>query len=115
MRLSPALWSSPVAHLKAEAPDQPMLYFAPATLQATAARFLAGFPGLVTYAVKANDADVVLENLAQAGLDGRAREAEPLGERRDGQAGVLGEQLEQIAVHIIHIDRYLRRYHEEYR
>ena len=68
MRLSPAVWSSPVAHLKAEEPDQPMLYFAPATLQATAERFLSGFPGLVTYAVKANDADTVLENLVAAGL-----------------------------------------------
>ena len=41
----------------------------PAILQATAHRFLRGFPGLVTYAVKANSAVEVLENLCVAGLD----------------------------------------------
>jgi len=46
-----------------------VLYFAPSVLQATAKRFLAGFPGLVTYAVKANDAEEVLENLMAAGVE----------------------------------------------
>lgn len=64
----PALWATPKAHLAAFRPDAPVLYVCPAVLQATARRFLDGFPGLVTYAVKANDAPVVLENLVAAGL-----------------------------------------------
>ncbi|NIP76589.1 MAG: type III PLP-dependent enzyme, partial [Xanthomonadales bacterium] len=50
-------------------PDCPVLFFAPSILQATAKRFQAGFPGLVTYAVKANDSEEVLENLMAAGID----------------------------------------------
>jgi len=68
MSLVAAIWQSPAHHLKAEAPDHPMLYFSPAVLQATYARFARGFPGLVTYAVKANDGRIVLENLAAAGM-----------------------------------------------
>ncbi len=49
-------------------PDEPVLYVSPYVLQATARRFLTGFPGLVTYAVKANSAREVLENLVAAGL-----------------------------------------------
>lgn len=66
----PPVWPSVVSHLKTTQPDQPVLYFSPQVLQATARRFLAGFPGLVTYAVKANDARVVLENLLAAGVGG---------------------------------------------
>ncbi|MXQ07908.1 type III PLP-dependent enzyme [Alphaproteobacteria bacterium GH1-50] len=69
MRLSPALWSTPAAYLNHAAPDLPVLFFSPATLQDTARRFLAGFPGLVTYAVKANDGDAVLDNLMTAGIE----------------------------------------------
>lgn len=65
----PALWSDPRLHLVAEEPEHPVLYFSPAVLQATARRFLSGFPGLVTYAVKANDTREVLENLVAAGLE----------------------------------------------
>ena len=68
MSLAAAIWESPAHHLKTEAPDHPMLYFSPAVLQATYRRFAAGFPGLVTYAVKANDGRIVLENLAAAGM-----------------------------------------------
>lgn len=68
MTLVPAVWSSPRAHLLAARPDDAVLFFAPEILQATARRFLSGFPGLVTYAVKANDAVEVLENLVAAGL-----------------------------------------------
>jgi len=64
----PALWATPAEHIAAEAPDRPVLYFSPETLQATARRFMDGFPGLVTYAVKANDAVAVIENLVQAGM-----------------------------------------------
>lgn len=46
------------------------MFFAPAILQANAHRFLNGFPGLVTYAVKANPDEEVLENLIAAGISG---------------------------------------------
>jgi ornithine decarboxylase len=61
--------SDPRAHLLRHGPDVPVLYFAPAQLQATAQAFLHGFPGLVTYAVKANPAAEVLANLVRAGLN----------------------------------------------
>ena len=47
-------WTDPVSHITRTAPDAPVLYFSPDRLQATARSFQAGFPGLVTYAVKAN-------------------------------------------------------------
>jgi len=65
----PSIWPTVLAHLKAGKPDHPVLYFAPTVLQDTARRFQAGFDGLVTYAVKANDARVVLENLMAAGIN----------------------------------------------
>ena len=68
MSFDPALWPSPKDHLAHARPDHPVLYMSPAILQRTAQRFLDGFPGLVTYAVKANSAQVVLENLVAAGV-----------------------------------------------
>ncbi len=61
-------WSDPAAHLVRVRPDHPVLYLAPKLLQETARRFLRGFPGLVTYAVKANARPEVLENLTAAGI-----------------------------------------------
>lgn len=49
-------------------PDRPVLFFTPSVLRRTAKRFLTGFPGLVTYAVKANDSEEVLENLVLSGV-----------------------------------------------
>lgn len=63
-----SLWSSPVDHLTRHRPDTAQLYFSPAALQATARRFIAGFDGLVTYAVKANPGEEVLSNLISAGI-----------------------------------------------
>ena len=63
-----ATWSDPVTHLIRAAPDAPVLYFSPDLLQATAHRFRAGFPGLVSYAVKANPGEEVLANLGAAGI-----------------------------------------------
>jgi len=57
-----------MAHLKTEKPDHPVLYFAPSVLQQTVRDFTTGFPGLVTYAVKANDARAVIENMIAAGV-----------------------------------------------
>ncbi|MFB9148217.1 type III PLP-dependent enzyme [Roseovarius ramblicola] len=62
-------WPDPVTHLARLAPDAPVLYFSPDRLQATARAFQAGFPGLVTYAVKANPGEEVLANLVAAGID----------------------------------------------
>lgn len=59
----PALW------LKRERPQEPVFFFDPARLTRTARAFLEGFPGEVTYAVKANPDRAVLEVLAAAGLE----------------------------------------------
>ncbi|GAA5072767.1 type III PLP-dependent enzyme [Roseibacterium beibuensis] len=59
---------TPKSYLVAEQPDDPVLFLSPEILAQTARRFLDGFPGLVTYAVKANAAGPVVENLARAGL-----------------------------------------------
>jgi ornithine decarboxylase len=68
MQHQTSAWDSPLAHLVRHRPDVPVLYFSPEVLQATARRFLSGFDGLVTYAVKANPGDEVLANLAAAGI-----------------------------------------------
>lgn len=65
---SPSPLADPRPHLKRTRPDHVVMYFSPAALQAAARRFQAGFPGLVTYAVKANAAPVVLDNLVAAGI-----------------------------------------------
>ncbi|MDG4647402.1 type III PLP-dependent enzyme [Roseibacterium sp. SDUM158017] len=59
---------TPLAFLQAEVPDDPVLFLSPEVLHATARAFIEGFPGLVTYAVKANPSEAVLENLARAGV-----------------------------------------------
>src|SRR6056297_810856 len=61
-------WRSPVDHLRRQQPDRATLYFCPGVLAATARRFLDGFPGVVSYAVKANPGAEVLGNLAAAGI-----------------------------------------------
>ncbi|GHE88712.1 ornithine decarboxylase [Aliiroseovarius zhejiangensis] len=68
MSRQPSIWLTALSHLKSETPKHPVLYFAPATLQATVQQFVDGFDGLVTYAVKANDSRVVLENLVACGI-----------------------------------------------
>lgn len=70
MGLNKTIWATPAEHIAHAIPEKPVLYFAPAKLQATARRFIDGFPGLVTYAVKSNPEAVVIENLAAAGLRG---------------------------------------------
>ncbi|SDO44447.1 ornithine decarboxylase [Lutimaribacter pacificus] len=59
----------PVTWLARHRPDAPVMFFSPQRLRDTAARFRRGFPGLVTYAVKANPREEVLENLVAAGLE----------------------------------------------
>ena len=70
MGLSKTIWAKPSEFLRHVKPQNPVLFFAPAILQATARRFIEGFPGLVTYAVKSNPAEEVLSNLATAGIRG---------------------------------------------
>jgi ornithine decarboxylase len=65
---SDPIWTTPEDHLRKMQPDTAQLYLCPAEVQRAARRFQAGFPGLVSYAVKANPAPVVLENLVAAGL-----------------------------------------------
>jgi ornithine decarboxylase len=61
-------WADPETYLVRMRPDHPVLFLSPAVLQETARRFQAGFPGLVSYAVKANERTEVLANLDAAGL-----------------------------------------------
>ncbi|UWQ34263.1 type III PLP-dependent enzyme [Leisingera sp. M527] len=68
MQQIPPLWLSPESHLARSAPDHPILYFSPRVLHEVAGRFQRGFPGLVTYAVKANPHPAVLSNLVAAGI-----------------------------------------------
>lgn len=61
-------WHDPVSHLVRHQPDDAIFYVCPAQLQANVRRFIEGFPGLVTYAVKANPGEEVLANFVAAGL-----------------------------------------------
>ncbi|WP_421703364.1 type III PLP-dependent enzyme [Aliiroseovarius sp.] len=65
-----SIWPTALTHLKNEHPEQPVLYFSPEVLQQTARDFLAGFDGMVTYAIKSNDDRAVIENLLAAGVSG---------------------------------------------
>lgn len=51
------------------APDEPVFCFSPAALAQSARTFLKGFPGEVSYAVKANSTKKVLETLAKSGIE----------------------------------------------
>lgn len=64
------LWPSAEALIAAERPTEPMFLLCPAAVTAGARRFLDGFPGMVTYAVKSNPAPAVLLGLIAAGVRG---------------------------------------------
>lgn len=66
--LSPS--ATPEIFLARQHPDHPVMFLAPDVLQGTAQRFLDGFEGMVTYAVKANARAEVLANLDAAGIAG---------------------------------------------
>jgi ornithine decarboxylase len=68
MGLSKTIWTNPTEYLRNQQPETPVLFFAPQVLQSTARHFLSGFPGLVTYAVKSNPSEEVIENLLAAGV-----------------------------------------------
>jgi len=63
-------WKNPTHYLTTVKPENPVHFFCPETLQAQAKRFLEGFPGFVTYAVKSNPDEQVLTNLVAAGIRG---------------------------------------------
>lgn len=64
------VWDNPAEIVRHLQPEQPVMVFAPTVLQDRARRFLAGFPGLVTYAVKSNPDEAVIQNLLAAGIRG---------------------------------------------
>ena len=70
MGLSKTIWTNPTEYIRNVQPDNPVLFFDPAVAQANARRFIDGFPGMVTYAVKANPGEEMIENLAAAGIRG---------------------------------------------
>lgn len=67
---SKTVWKNPAEIIRRLAPEDPVMVFAPTVLQDAARRFIDGFPGLVTYAVKSNPGDAVIENLVTAGVRG---------------------------------------------
>ncbi len=64
------VWENPADIIRSLRPESPVMVFAPTVLQDRARQFLAGFPGLVTYAVKANPDEAVIHNLIAAGIRG---------------------------------------------
>ncbi|MTE00366.1 type III PLP-dependent enzyme [Paracoccus sp. YIM 132242] len=70
MRTQKTVWDNPADLIRHLQPDHPVMAFAPTVLQDRARQFLAGFPGLVTYAVKSNPDETVIQNLVTAGIQG---------------------------------------------
>lgn len=70
MGLSKTIWTNPTEFLRNQQPENPVLFFSPSAVQGNARRFIDGFPGMVTYAVKSNPGEEVIENLAAAGIRG---------------------------------------------
>ena len=64
------VWDNPADIIRQLAPEHPVMVFAPTVLQDRARQFLEGFPGLVTYAVKSNPEEAVIQNLVAAGVRG---------------------------------------------
>ncbi|MFV0385409.1 type III PLP-dependent enzyme [Paracoccus sp. (in: a-proteobacteria)] len=64
------VWDNPAELISNLQPEHPVMAFAPTVLQDRARQFISGFPGLVTYAVKSNPSDVVIQNLLAAGMTG---------------------------------------------
>ncbi|MFN4061915.1 MAG: type III PLP-dependent enzyme [Paracoccus hibiscisoli] len=64
------VWDNPAEVIRHLAPEHPVMVFAPTVLQDRARQFIDGFPGLVTYAVKSNPEEAVIQNLVAAGIQG---------------------------------------------
>ncbi len=70
MLQQPIIARDPVRFLSGYAGTLPVHFFSPEALDARLAAFMTGFPGLVTYAVKANPADDVISRLYAGGMRG---------------------------------------------
>ncbi len=68
MKNDKTIWANPRNFLTQVRPDEPVGFFCPAQLARTVRTFQAGFPGQLTYAVKANPDEAVLANLAALGV-----------------------------------------------
>lgn len=68
MGIEQNLMPSPETWLAGARPDDPIFFFCPLRLAQVAERFQSGFPGRVTYAVKANPAPEVIDGLVAAGI-----------------------------------------------
>ena len=68
MQASFTFTGTPKHYIASRTPDLPILFFDPLKLRNQLDVFQKGFPGLVTYAIKANDAPEVVENLSMSGL-----------------------------------------------
>lgn len=64
------IWKNPAEIIRTLSPENPVMAFSPLALEQTAQRFLSGFPGLVTYAVKSNPDEAIIRTLTQAGVKG---------------------------------------------
>lgn len=64
------IWENPADIIRQLAPENPVMVFDASVLRATAQRFLDGFPGMVTYAVKANPDEAIIRVLTAAGING---------------------------------------------
>jgi ornithine decarboxylase len=62
------IWNTPCNYLVSAQPEDPVLFFAPSQLEAGAKDFLSGFPGMVTYAVKANPMEEVIVLISCSGI-----------------------------------------------
>ncbi|WP_425098831.1 type III PLP-dependent enzyme [Tropicibacter sp. S64] len=68
MGIHPEFTTDPAAWLTHNAPDGPVFFFSSRALTETFLFFRDNFPGMVTYAVKANPAPQVLQTLCRAGM-----------------------------------------------
>lgn len=68
MGIAQSLVPSPEAWLARSRTDEPVLFYCPERLAALASEFLTGFPGLVSYAVKANPRPELVQGLVTAGV-----------------------------------------------
>ncbi len=68
MKNDKTLWAAPFDFLTSRQPDRPVAFFCAPVLHNMAQRFLRGFDGLVSYAVKANADTAVITNLHAAGI-----------------------------------------------
>ncbi|MFT4012488.1 MAG: type III PLP-dependent enzyme [Paracoccus sp. (in: a-proteobacteria)] len=64
------LWDDPAHIIRELAPEHPVMVFCAPVLVANLRRFQRGFPGCVTYAVKANPDRAVIRMLVRAGIAG---------------------------------------------